>query len=188
MRFVPAMGSLFRNGWLMVSLRQQLPANTLGRDFVVGDLHGCLDLLHIELARVQFSPSQDRLFSVGDLIDRGPDSMGCLRLLRESWFFAVRGNHENMLLDYYFEAVQPYGRGEEASKFFRNGGGWVQKLQANERDELREILLPEVASLPYVITVGDGDARFHVAHAELMTGHTDPDGWLAGCLGRLASG
>lgn len=67
-------------------------ANSLGRDFIVDDLHGCLDLLDIELDRVGFDPAVDRLFSVGDLIDRGPDSMGCLRLLNKPWFFAVRGN------------------------------------------------------------------------------------------------
>lgn len=139
----------------MVSLHQQLPTNTRERDFVIGDLHGCLDLLQIKLERVQFEPAQDRLFSVGDLIDRGPKSLGCLRLLHEPWFFVVRGNHENMLLDYFYEVVQPYASREAAKAFFRNGGRWVQKPHANERDELRESLLPRIAALPYVITVGE---------------------------------
>src|SRR3546814_1363745 len=78
----------------MAALHRHLPANTAGRDFIVGDLHGCLDLLQVELARIAFDPTRDRLFSVGDLTDRGPDSMGCLRLLREPWFYAVHGNHE----------------------------------------------------------------------------------------------
>ena len=89
----------------MTTFHQHLPANTVGRDFIVGDLHGCLDLLHAELARLQFEPAKDRLFSVGDLADRGPDSMGCLRLLREPWFHAVRGNHEDMLIAYVYPVV-----------------------------------------------------------------------------------
>lgn len=138
----------------MVRLHQQVPANALGRDFIVGDL-----------------------------IDRGPDSMGCLRLLLEPWFFAVRGNHENMLLDYFYEIVQPYASGESAKVFLKNGGRWVRDMEVSARDELREKLLPRVATLPYVITVGEGQTYFHVAHAELMTGNVDPDGWLADLAG-----
>lgn len=86
----------------MQALHQRFPTNPSGRDFVVGDLHGCLDLLQAQLERVGFDTGCGRLFSVGDLVDRGPDSMGCLRLLREPWFHAVRGNHEDMLLDYAY--------------------------------------------------------------------------------------
>src|SRR5690606_12978431 len=138
----------------MVSLHKRLAANKTGSDYVMGDLHGCLDLLQIELDRIGFDKEKDRLFSVGDLIDRGPDSMGCLRLLREPWFLAVRGNHEDMLIDYAYEVVMPYGSRSSAQLFFRNGGGWVQKLDADAQQELREDLLPRVVELPYVMTVG----------------------------------
>src|SRR3546814_19725952 len=95
----------------MAALHRHLPANTAGRDFIVGDLHGCLDLLQVELARIAFDPTRDRLFSVGDLTDRGPDSMGCLRLLREPWFYAVPGNHEDLLLDYAYPCRTEERRG-----------------------------------------------------------------------------
>lgn len=161
----------------MTVLHQRLPANTDGRDFIVGDLHGCLDLLQAQLVRLEFDVTVDRLFSVGDLTDRGPDSMGCLRLLREPWFFAVRGNHENMLIDFCHEEVQPYGSSVCAALFFRNGGAWVRALDADTQAELRQELLPRVLSLPYVITVGEGASMFHVAHAELMTGSIDQGGF-----------
>jgi serine/threonine protein phosphatase 1 len=77
-----------------MALIQTVAANTRGRDFVVGDIHGWLEPLQAELDAVCFDPAVDRLFSVGDLIDRGPDSEQCLLLTREPWFFAVRGNHE----------------------------------------------------------------------------------------------
>ncbi|WP_397474719.1 metallophosphoesterase [Pusillimonas sp.] len=160
-----------------------MPANTAGRDFVFGDLHGCLDLLEEELSRVEFDISVDRLFSVGDLIDRGPDSMGCLRLLREPWFHAVRGNHEQMLLAYFHEKTSPEASSELTKVFLRNGGRWVQELDAAVRDELREDLLPRVAALPFVISVGEGSKRFNIVHAELMSGSIDPDGWLARLAG-----
>jgi len=50
------------------------PCNHQGRDFVIGDLHGCLPLLHRLLDHVRFDPAGDRVFSTGDLIDRGPFS------------------------------------------------------------------------------------------------------------------
>lgn len=166
----------------MSNLHQRLPANLLGQDFIVGDLHGCLDLLQIELDGLDFNPAVDRLFSVGDLADRGPDSMGCLRLLRESWFYAVRGNHEEMLLDYAGRSVEPYSSSEAARQFFRNGGRWVLDLGATAGDELWQDLVGRMRHLPYVITVGEGVGQFHVAHAELVTGNVDDDVWsrLAG--------
>jgi serine/threonine protein phosphatase 1 len=157
----------------MRALHQPLPANKAGRDFIVGDLHGCLDLLQVELARIAFDGECDRLFSVGDLADRGPDSMGCLRLLREPWFHAVRGNHEDMLLDYAYPTVAPYAYDGASDLLFRNGGRWVLDRGKSEQDELWEDLVPRVAKLPYVLTVGEGEERFHVAHAELMTGDVD---------------
>lgn len=50
--------------------------NEVGKDFIVGDIHGCLDQLKFQLSVTGFDKSKDRLFSVGDLIDRGPDSAG----------------------------------------------------------------------------------------------------------------
>lgn len=154
----------------MTTFHLRLSANNTGRDFIVADLHGCLDLLREQMSRVGFDPAKDRLFSVGDLVDRGPDSMGCLRLLREPWFHAVVGNHEDMLLCYLGKRDSTY---HSAPDFVRNGGRWVHSLGDAERTELNGDLLPRVLALPYVITVGEGADTFHVAHAELMTG--DPE-------------
>jgi len=60
---------------------------------VVGDVHGCLRELDELLRVVQFSP-HDTLISVGDLVNKGPDSIGVLRRFRELNGLLVRGNHE----------------------------------------------------------------------------------------------
>lgn len=168
----------------MVGMYRVLPANPAGRDFIMGDLHGCLDLLEIELSRAAFDPSADRLFSVGDLVDRGPDSMGCLRLLREPWFHAVRGNHEDMLIAYFREADLPDESRVLTDVFLRNGGRWVMELDSDAKAELHDDLLHRVAALPYVISVGELASRFNVVHAELMTGAIDADSWLLRLAGR----
>ncbi|MFD2437195.1 metallophosphoesterase [Modicisalibacter luteus] len=61
-------------------------ANKRGHDYLVGDLHGQYALLQTMLSRVGFDQDKDRLFCVGDLVDRGPDSLACLSLAFEPWF------------------------------------------------------------------------------------------------------
>lgn len=153
-------------------LIRYLPENQHGRDFVVGDLHGCRAMLDRSLSEARFDPTADRLLSVGDLVDRGPDSMGCLALLEEPWFHAVRGNHEDMLLDFVWEALQFGVSLTPKSKhvFLHNGGEWV--LGQIERDEgsLSNPLtkaLSAVRRLPLLLVVGEGTRRFHVVHTDL---------------------
>ena len=74
-------------------------ANPRGRDFVVGDVHGHFDTPEHARDALAFDPERDRLFSVGDLIDRGPRSADALEWLRSGRILAVRGNHEQMMID-----------------------------------------------------------------------------------------
>jgi serine/threonine protein phosphatase 1 len=60
----------------------------------VGDIHGHFQRLQQCLEAVGFDPAVDRLFSVGDLVDRGPHSEAALDWLAQPWFHAVQGNHE----------------------------------------------------------------------------------------------
>lgn len=148
----------------MTTYHQILSVNKDGRDFVVGDLHGCLDLLEEQLDLQHFDTQRDRLFSVGDLTDRGLNSLGCLRLLHQPWFHAVVGNHEDMLLSHFLLRESNYHSPRDV---LRNGGEWITQLSVDEEQELRDELLPLVLALPYVISVEDTRPIFHVVHAEL---------------------
>ncbi|OZI47770.1 metallophosphoesterase [Bordetella genomosp. 5] len=75
---------------------QHFRLNTQGRDFAVGDIHGHFGRLSYALAAIKFSPERDRLFSVGDLVDRGPESRDALSWLEQPWFHAICGNHDLM--------------------------------------------------------------------------------------------
>ena len=80
-----------------------------GRTVIVGDVHGCAFELEALLDTVSFG-SGDRLVFVGDLIARGPDSLGVLDLARRTGALIVRGNHEQRLLDWYADPRVPLGR------------------------------------------------------------------------------
>ena len=70
-----------------------------GRDFVVGDVHGCFRTLEWLLDEVAFEPGRDRLFSVGDIVDRGPHSEEAIDWLVDGRITdATMWNHENGLV------------------------------------------------------------------------------------------
>jgi len=71
----------------------------LGRRLiVVGDIHGMKPELEHLLKKVQFDRESDHLISVGDMISKGPDSVGVVELMMELGASAVRGNHEDRIL------------------------------------------------------------------------------------------
>lgn len=61
--------------------------NLSGNDYVEGDIHGRFDELMSRLKRINFDIHKDRLFSVGDLIDRGSQNEQTVELISKDWFF-----------------------------------------------------------------------------------------------------
>lgn len=141
-----------------MSLITRHEENTIGRDFFVGDIHGQYDLLMEAMARVRFDKTRDRLFAVGDLIDRGADSFKCLSLAFEPWFFGVRGNHEMLAHD-----ALNNGAGRAWDLWQLNGGSWVYLDNVHE---VRTLLNAALEHLPYAREVEMAGKHIGVVHAE----------------------
>lgn len=153
----------------MFEIIKRFGRNTAGRDFVLGDLHGSIELVGHLLALVDFDPKVDRLFLVGDLGDRGRHSAACVALLREPWVHAVRGNHEQIFLDLF--ANGEADPDELAWQADRNGLGWVLELSPAER----QAIWAEFAKLPLVIEVETERGTVGILHAEVPIGMDWPE-------------
>lgn len=129
--------------------------NTEGRDFVVGDIHGHFTRLYTSLNHIGFESGKDRLFSVGDLVDRGPESEQALKWLAEPWFHAVQGNHEDMAIRW------PDGN-MDAGNYAANGGGWNV---ANTPDVQRQFS-DALSGLPVAIEVETEGGVVGIVHAD----------------------
>lgn len=136
------------------NIYQRIAATNWRHVWVVGDLHGCFSLLMAKLRQCHFDPWQDLLVSVGDVIDRGPDSLRCLRLMRKSWIVVVRGNHEQMALD-------ALATGEQLS-WFMNGGAWF----AHADQPAARLALEACRKLPWILELRCRSGIHVVAHAD----------------------
>lgn len=125
--------------------------------FIVGDLHGCYNRLMTQLDELKFDREQDLLISVGDLIDRGAQSLECLDLIMEKWFECVRGNHEQMAIDAL--------AGRNVNLWFHNGGDWFNRLDYDQ-EILARALIAKADSLPYVIELATNGKAVVIAHAD----------------------
>jgi bis(5'-nucleosyl)-tetraphosphatase (symmetrical) len=130
---------------------------------VVGDIHGCIEELDELLKIVSFVPGNDRLVTVGDFLDRGPDSVGCVRRLRELKAEGVMGNHEQKHLLWL-----NHWNKKKADPTYK-----IPKLQRYdyEHEQLAKSLSEDdikwIKALPLTYKVND---KTVVAHAGLETG------------------
>lgn len=98
-----------------------LPASADGgRLLCIGDVHGCASELETLLRHLDAEPT-DRLVFLGDYVDRGPQSLDCVRIVLEMkrsfpGTVALRGNHEEMFLGYL-------GMGGAHGRVFLSNGG-----------------------------------------------------------------
>ena len=138
---------------------RRFAANTKGRDFVVGDVHGHFPALERLLERVGFEAGADRLFSVGDLVDRGPASHAALEWIEHRFAGVAMGNHD-LWASQYFRAPwsDPMLTPEE---------DWVEKIAPDAHIRWAEAL----EALPLALTVETAQGDIGIIHAEAPGAH-----------------
>jgi len=132
--------------------------NRYGTDYVAGDIHGEYHKLQRKLAGIGFDRKRDRLFCVGDLVDRGADSEAVVQCLKYDWFYSVCGNHEEMIVN----AAQ-YGL---STWFYMNGGEWWLSSDAATQTEIAGLL----STLPLVIEIDTDNGTVGIVHADMPLG------------------
>ena len=109
------------------------------KTLVIGDIHGCLTELK---ALIEKAGQVDEIISVGDIIDRGPDSYGVIKFCQSNNIKVCLGNHELMAihaLNDYLGPDHPFKRmGLLSSDWFQNGGS--KAFDSIPEEELPEIL------------------------------------------------
>jgi bis(5'-nucleosyl)-tetraphosphatase (symmetrical) len=95
--------------------------------YAIGDLQGCYDPLRELLGEIGFNPTRDRLWFVGDLVNRGPQSQEVLRFVRGlgSRAVTVLGNHDLHML------MVAEGRAK-----LHKGDTFAEIFEAPDREEL----------------------------------------------------
>jgi serine/threonine protein phosphatase 1 len=139
-----------------MTLVQRFAKNETGRDLIVGDIHGNFTKLQTRLADLGFNPDAgDRLFSVGDLVDRGPESHLSLNWLAQPWFHAVAGNHEAMAIDWDAGTA-------DLQLYAMNGGAWNI---GNDEAARRDFALA-FAAMPIAIELETEAGTVGIVHAD----------------------
>jgi len=142
----------------------RLPLNTSGRDFVIGDIHGAYDSVLLAMKEVSFDPARDRLFALGDLIDRGKGSHRVVRFLAQPYVHSIRGNHEDMLLQLYQQGPPPDELLAWAAN--QNGFGWWLDTTLGDR----AAIVDAVRKLPLVIEIPTHRGTVGLVHADIPSG------------------
>ena len=115
-----------------------------GRALVVGDIHGCFDLLRTELAKIGYDAAADTLFLLGDIVDRGPQSATFA-----DWLHLPRvlGNHEVMCRNALTN--------RSAAGFHRRyGGAWFDRYDQPTRERMVQQLMDAPLAIELVTPRG----------------------------------
>lgn len=136
-----------------VPLIRHFSPNPLGRDLAVGDIHGYFALLQQALDSIDFNPERDRLFSVGDLTDRGPECAKALDWLARPWFHPACGNHDDYVCRH--ESC-------DRENWIQNGGGWFAQLSQDEQ----ALFAARYRALPLAIEVQTRRGPVGLLHAD----------------------
>ena len=145
---------------MSMSIHHQIPLDPNKRHFVVGDVHGRYEALLNLLEEINYDDTTDMIYSVGDVIDRGPQSVEVIKFFQQPNTHVARGNHEQMIIN----------QKDWKSVWLHPPHGGPATLASLAEHNLDMNWLEQFCNkLPVCLDVGDTDQEgaFRVIHAEL---------------------
>jgi len=129
----------------------------MSRQAIVGDIHG----MYIKLIELldKLPKNIDQIYTVGDLIDRGPDSKEVVQECIDRGIKCVKGNHEDMMISYIGE------RGEYDPGIFEMNGGIATLESYSNEDKIVDIPdnhLEFMINMPYYIVLSHAGVSTHI--------------------------
>lgn len=132
--------------------------------YVTSDAHGHVRALDEALSKISLA-SDDTLYVLGDMIDRGPDPVGVIKLVRSLPNARVlKGNHEQIMLDAII------GQDPLDAETWDINGGWTTRQQLNDMEfEAYEELIRWAAALPLYAVAQTAERPYLLVHAGIQT-------------------
>jgi serine/threonine protein phosphatase 1 len=139
------------------------------RTLAIGDIHGCSVALRTLLAVVELQP-QDRVVTLGDYVDRGPDSRGVLdqlvALIHRCDFIPLIGNHDLMLLQSFHDpAIMEFWRSCGGNRTLASYDGSLENIPTEHLAFLRN-LRPYFETEKWIFVHANYDAELPLAETE----------------------
>lgn len=106
---------------------------TSKRTILIGDIHGCIDEFNELVKALSYNKETDRLILLGDLIDRGPDSVGVIAKAREMNLECVMGNHEHAFVKWYRSKgsnADVYTKRDYYTKFSEDDVNYIHRMDS----------------------------------------------------------
>lgn len=147
--------------------------------YVIGDVHGQLDILKTLLQRIGYNPAEDMLYFVGDYVDWGPKSIETLlyvmELAKNPNVHCVLGNHDWMMLKTIKSDMQMLKTRKGWTVWAENNGAETLEqylgLSAVQQEDIKKWL----ENLPlYIDNVRVGERTYSIAHATRLLRGREP--------------
>ncbi|CAH6988643.1 putative Serine/threonine-protein phosphatase 2 [Vibrio chagasii] len=159
---------------MIFTTKQIIDTTKYDRVFFCGDIHGQYRRLLKSMDKVGFNKERDIIVCTGDLCDRGEESIQCLSLLNEDWFFSALGNH-----DYVMWAAITGGDINESKshwlQFWKHkgfGSDWYFNLDKESQKTLRASI-ENIRDLPITLELSlphnGKEIKFGITHADIYS-------------------
>ncbi|KAF9965189.1 hypothetical protein BGZ70_005263 [Mortierella alpina] len=153
-----------------------------GRTIIVGDVHGRLEDFNKLIAELKYNQTMDKVILAGDLVAKGPDSLGVIDKARQMGAECVRGNHDDEVLRWrgYLDSLKKTTKTDFKNEEEDEAKVPEDLIPGSEHEKLARDMTDAqykyLSSCPLILTLPDTlsprNAAVYVMHAGIDPAHT----------------